>query len=262
MPWLPELFTAPALQQILDARRRETLLAVPYFDGLLAGEAGPLVESFVGEPEVLDPVRGRIKGTAAFRAYVAEAGERLRRHHATVEDVEHVILDRHGFEEVVLRVESDDGSVDLPIAVVADREPDGRIDEVRLYFTSRLLTGRPATRAPLLHPRPGPAAPDVVADHLRAVAAGDAAAVLATFEPDAAHGGFYERLLTHGGIELETCAVVDDGRACALEYNLVQWGTTRLPPQAGVAVFVRGPSGLLAAVRVYDDVEPPRRTDA
>jgi hypothetical protein len=31
----------------------------------------------------------------------------------------------------------------------------------------------------------------------------------------------------------------------------------QLLPQAGVAVFVRGQSGKLAAVRVYDDVEPP-----
>jgi hypothetical protein len=60
-----------------------------------------------------------------------------------------------------------------------------------------------------------------------------------------------------GGIALEHCALIDDQRACALEYNVVRWGTTELPPQAGVAVYVRGQSGKLAAVRVYDDVEPP-----
>jgi hypothetical protein len=44
MPWLPELFSAPALQRVLDARRREQLVAVPYFDGLLSGEPDALVE--------------------------------------------------------------------------------------------------------------------------------------------------------------------------------------------------------------------------
>lgn len=45
--------------------------------------------------------------------------------------------------------------------------------------------------------------------------------------------------------------------ACALEYNVVRWGKTELPPEAGVAVYVRGPSGKPAAARIYDDAEPP-----
>jgi hypothetical protein len=32
-----------------------------------------------------------------------------------------------------------------------------------------------------------------------------------------------------------------------------------LPPVAGLGVYERGPDGLLAAARVYDDVEPPVR---
>ena len=60
-----------------------------------------------------------------------------------------------------------------------------------------------------------------------------------------------------GGIPLEHCAVVDNGRTCALEYNVRRWGRTELPRQAGVAVYVRGESGRLAAARIYDDVDPP-----
>jgi hypothetical protein len=44
---------------------------------------------------------------------------------------------------------------------------------------------------------------------------------------------------------------------CALEYNCVRWGRHDLAPQAGIGVYERGPDGLLAAVRVYDDVEAP-----
>ena len=57
--------------------------------------------------------------------------------------------------------------------------------------------------------------------------------------------------------ELEHCAVTDDGRACALEYNVVRRGRTELPPESGIAVYVRGPSGKLAAPRIYDDSDPP-----
>jgi hypothetical protein len=274
MPWLPELFTAPALQRLLDERRRDSLVAVPYFDGLMAGDPDPLVESFAGEPEVHDPVRGRVKGEAAFRAFVAETSAWLRTHRASVDDVEHVILDRHGFEEVVLHVDGDDGAVDLPVAVVADRLLDGRIEEVRIYFSSRPLTRRHANRPPLLQPDPDVHASDVVDEYLRAFAAGDVGAIVAAFEPDGyacgqggderihrgadALGAFHRRLFSEGGgIPLETCALVDDGRGCALEYNVVRWGTTPVPPQAGVAVFVRGRSGRLASVRAYDDAVAP-----
>jgi hypothetical protein len=74
---------------------------------------------------------------------------------------------------------------------------------------------------------------------------------------------FYEQLFSNdGGIPLEHCAVVDDGRAVALEYNVVRWGKSELPPEAGVTVYVRGQSGKLAAARIYDDTDPPLRTGA
>jgi hypothetical protein len=104
---------------------------------------------------------------------------------------------------------------------------------------------------------------------------GDVDAISATFEPGAyarepaggdeyVHRGvdglraFYERLFSNGGgIPLVHCALADNGRACALEYNLVRWGTAEMPPDAGVAVYVRGETGKLAAARIYDDVDPP-----
>jgi hypothetical protein len=56
--------------------------------------------------------------------------------------------------------------------------------------------------------------------------------------------------------------VTDDDVRCAVEYNLVRWGSHDLPPQAGIAVFERSPRGMLAAVRVYDDVEAPAEVNA
>ena len=73
---------------------------------------------------------------------------------------------------------------------------------------------------------------------------------MATFEPGAyarepaggqyVHEGseglreFYELLFSNdGGIPLEHCAVTDNGRACALEYNVVRWaGPSSRPRRA------------------------------
>jgi hypothetical protein len=274
VPWLPELFTAPALQQVLEKRQRASLVAVPFFDGLIAGEPDALVESFAGEPELYDPVRGRIKGERGFRAFLAELSAWMVKRNVSVEDVGHVVLDGPGFEEVVLHLDGERGRVDLPFAIVANRLSDGRICELRTYYSNWPLTGRHANRPPLLQPDPELRESDVVAEYQRALAAGDVGAIVAAFEPDGyarepaggqyLHRGpdalraFYERLFSNGGgIPLEHCAVIDDGRACALEYNVVCWGRTELPPQAGVAVYVRGQSGKLAAARIYDDTDPP-----
>ena len=56
MPWMPELFSTPVVQRVLDERRQERLVALPFFDGLLAGEPDALVGSFAGEPRLCDPV--------------------------------------------------------------------------------------------------------------------------------------------------------------------------------------------------------------
>jgi hypothetical protein len=117
---------------------------------------------------------------------------------------------------------------------------------------------------------------DVVGDYQRALAAGDVGAMVAAFESDGyarepaggshVHRGrdglrsFYELLLSNGGIPLEYCAAVDDGRSCALEYNIVRWGKAELPPAAGITVYLRGQGGKLAAVRIYDDIDPSARS--
>jgi hypothetical protein len=273
MPWLPELFSAPALERFEEKQQR-AVVDVPYFDGLVSGDLGALIDSFAGEPELQHPLRGRIKGVRAFEAFVAETNEWFARNNVTVSEVERVVLERRGFEEVILELDTDAGRIALPHAMVADHDSRGRLTELRIYFSDWLLTGRHSNRAPLLQRDPDVRESDIVGEYQRALAAGDLDTIVAAFEADGyarepaggehVHAGadglraFYERLFSAGGgIPLEHCTATDDGRACALEYNVVRWGETELPPQAGMAVYARGPAGKLSAARIYDDVEPP-----
>ncbi len=274
MPWLPELFSAPALAQIEDRLRRARLDLVPYFDGFLTGETDALIQSFAGEPEVHYPDRGRVKGARAFTAYAAATKAWLEAREASIEQRGMVRTERRSVGEAVLRLSGGDGRVDLPVAVVSDHRSDGSMEEVRVYYSGWQLTGRHSNRPPILQPDPELREPDVVGDYQRALATGDLDAVLASFESDGyarepagsgyLHRGaeglreFYASLFSNGGgIPLEHCTSTDDKRRCALEYNVTRWGRTELPPQAGVAVYERGESGKLAAARIYDDVDPP-----
>ena len=58
MPWIPELFSAPVLERLQEKWERERLEAVPYYDGLMAGEHDALIRSFAGEPVLHDPLTG------------------------------------------------------------------------------------------------------------------------------------------------------------------------------------------------------------
>src|SRR5689334_2473265 len=105
MIWAPELFSAPALQQVLDRRRLERLRAVPYYDGFVANEPDALLESFAGEPELYDPSNGRVRGEAAFRDYIARMSRWLESLHVEVEDVGAVILTGRALEEDLLHLD-------------------------------------------------------------------------------------------------------------------------------------------------------------
>jgi hypothetical protein len=227
MPWVPELFSAPVIAQF-EAKQRRRVEIVPYFDGLVAGEVDALVGSFVAEPRIQHPLRGLIEGEYEFREFVADTERWVREREARVEDVNRVVLERRGFEEVVVHLGGARGPVDLPHAMVADHGPDGKIEEIRVYFSTRPLTGRATERAPLLGgdpelPLPAPAA--------------------AYLAEERRHG-----------VDLEPCALVEDGDTCALEYNAHRPGTDA-PIQAGLTVFELGADGALAEARSYDDVD-------
>ncbi len=276
MPWIPELFSTPALEQIRSRGAADARAAapVPYFAGVRSGDTDALVRSFAGEPELHHPIRGRVKGRRAFERFVTETNAWLTERNAVVGHVERIITPRRGVEETVLTLDGDQGRIELPIAIAADRDEDARITELRIYYSTWPLTGRHANRPPLLQPDPDLQEPDVVGEYQRALAAGDVEAAVAAFGSEAyvrepaggeyVHHGpdelvaLYELFFSNGGgIPLEQCAVTDDGRSCALEYNVVRWGQTELPPEAGLAVYVRGSTGKLASARIYDDADPP-----
>ena len=282
MPWMPEVFTAPlaATRRTQDEEATSNNDAVPYFEGILADEPDALVRSFAARQPVLDDPRvGYIEGTRELRAFASGTAEWLRERDAVVENVALTRTSTRTVEEVVLNLLADDGGrVELPVAVVSDRNPDRTLKVIRVYHSTWPLTGEHRVRPPLLPADPNLHVEGIAGDYQRALAEGDLEGILATFEPDgyarepsgaaylhrgiAALRELYAHMFANGGgIGLDHCTLTDDGVRCAIEYNGVRLGNTEIPPQAGVAVYERGRSGLLAAARIYDDVEPPSVSD-
>ena len=279
MPWMPEVFTAP----IAEARRQREAAsandAVPYYEGIMANQPDALVRSFAAQPVVDDPRVGYVEGARRLRAFVTGTAEWLRERDAVVENVALTRTPTRTVEEVVLHLLGDAGGrVELPVAIVSERNPERTLKAIRVYHSMWPLTGRHTVRPPLLPEDPSLHAEGTPGDYQRALAEGDLGGIVAIFEPDGyarePSGGAYlhrgaeglRELYAHlfangGGISLEHCTLTDDGVRCAIEYNCVRWGVTDIPPQAGVAVYERASSELLSAARIYDDVEPPDVSD-
>jgi hypothetical protein len=244
--------------------------AARYLHLLVEGRAADALALFADEPSIDDPLHGQAAGSAAASSLADAAVAWLRERDALVKLLRTTRGPDRSVVEALLDLAVGDGRVVLPIALVAERSAEGRLAQVRVYHSTWPLSGSHRVRRPLLPRRDDLALPDVVERYQEALATGSLEAVLAVFEPDGyarePSGGshvyrgeaglraFYSGLFSVGGIPLDHCSVTDDGICCAIEYNVVQWGGAPITPQAGVAVYERGPSGLLAAARIYDDV--------
>jgi ketosteroid isomerase-like protein len=272
MPWFPDFASA------VELARRQTRAAGQadpvgqYFTALNRGDTRSLETVWPGEVVVYDPRAGEIRGHKQLQRFVRENQAWLAERRARIETVAATRVGGRAVVELLAHLTSDGRELAWPVAVVAE-SPDAGLVVFRTYCSQWPVDGRRHLRPPILDP--GPAHPaDVVGRYQDALEAGDAEAVVRTFASDGyfrgpsgprhAHSGthalrsFFTRCFSAGGgIALQHCAVTDDGVRCALEYNCVRWGGRDLPPQAGLGVYERGPDGLLAAARVYDDVEAP-----
>jgi hypothetical protein len=245
-------------------------LTEAYLARLLTGDAAALRASFAGPPAVDDPLGGRVRGAGELDRFVAERHAWLAERRARIVPARTTRVAGRSLVESVLELRQGSRDIALPIAIVGDVAADGRLRAVRVYHSSWPLEGRHHVRPPLLPADRGPQLDGAVADYQRALAAGDVDAIVATFAPDGyfrepsgepyVHRGraallsFMRQILGAGGIGIEHATVTDDGVVCAIEFNAVRFGRRALQPQAGLAVYERGPSGKLHAARIYDDV--------
>lgn len=246
-------------------------LVEAYLARLLAGNLEGLRELFAEDAVVAvprsAPVRGDLSGFfSETHTWFAERGAQARHLRTTAEQTRAAV-------EWEVRLKVGERAVELPLAAVGESR-DQLIHALRIYHSLWPLSGSHEIRSPLLKPAGDISLPPVVRRYHDALRAGDLDAILSTFAADGCArepaGGeyaycgkealrrFYGLLFSNGGgIALEYCRNIDDGRATALEYNAVAWGRSALAPQAGVAVYERGDDGLITAARIYDDIDPP-----
>ncbi len=289
LPTVPYREPVPGLHRVARVTRRSSVavelarrqtratgLTDPvgqYFNALESGRIDDLETVWPGQVVIYDPRAGKVSGHRQLRRFIRSNQSLWAERRARVETVASTRDGERAVVELLAHLEDDRGKpVDWPLAVVAE-SPDELSVVFRTYCSQWPVDGRRHIRPPLLEPgnaRPG----DVVGRYQTALGAGDTETIVKMFVPDGyfrepigphyIHRGtralrsYFDKCFeTGGGIQLELCTVTDDGVRCALEFGCVRWGSHDLPPQAGIGICERSPDGLLAAVRVYDDIEAP-----
>ncbi|MFI6074341.1 nuclear transport factor 2 family protein [Actinoplanes sp. NPDC051343] len=262
MPWLPDFLNAAELA------RRQTHAAGhadpvgQYIVALTGGDPHAIEDAWPERVVVFDPRAGEVRGHRELTEFVHRSRDLLARFQARVDVEGQTVVPGRAVMELLGHATFEGTERPWPVAIVADSRDDSVV--FRSYF-SRLPTEGQRFPRPAILPG-GPTEPgDVVGRHIEALAAGEADAVLATFGPDASlrettgrthRGGAELRAYVESvrSVELQPCVVTDDGSVCVVEFNCLRFAGRELSPQAGLAVYQRGPGGLLAGVRVYGDL--------
>jgi SnoaL-like protein len=246
-----------------------------YIPLLIAGDERGLRELFRGAPRINDPHVGWVQ-EARFEEFVEESHQGLRQRGAIVEHVTTTATDSAATEECILTLMLAGSRVSLPVAVASHTADDTRLESVRIYHSMWPLLGFHLVRAPIL-PSLALVLPDVIGRYQDCLARGDVSGILQQFSPQGelheSNGGvhvhrgtaelrrFFSVLFSNGGgVRLEHCTVADAGARCSVESVVTTWGRSPFPHQAAAAVYERADTGLLAEVRIYDDVDRPAIT--
>ena len=272
MPWFPDFANAVGLARTQTRTSGLDDPVMAYFNALNRGDVHALESVWPGEVVIYDPRAGVVRGHRHLREFVHHNQAWLAQRSAKVETVASTVVGGRAVVELLAHLAGNGPVVAWPIAVVAESTDDESV-VFRTYCSQWPVDGQRHLRPPILGT--GAAQPgDVVGRYHSALNAGDTEAIVAAFAPDGCyrepigndsfHRGttelrsFFTRCFSAGGgIQLQHCAVTDDGVRCALEYNCIRWGSRDLPSQAGIGVYERSPDGLLAAVRIYDDIVGP-----
>lgn len=243
-----------------------------YVPLLIEGDLGGLRALFRDVPRVNDPHLGWVE-TSRFEQFVAASHDGLVERSASVRHLATTTSGTGAVEECLLTLLRRGTTIELPVAVAGETGAGALLESVRVYHSMWPLIGMHLLREPILSPPAALLLPDVVGRYHDCLARGDLAGILRQFDPEGtlheSRGGsgvhrggaalrrFFAPLVENGrGIGLEHCSLTDDGACCALEYNIKSWGRGSIEPQAGAAVYERSSAGLLADVRLYDDIEP------
>lgn len=246
-----------------------------YLPLLLERDVDGLVRMFSAAEPVINDVRdGHVEGRAGVEHLVESTAKWLEGKRAEVQHLRTTHGAKRSISEEILHVDLFGRKIELPVGVLALKDTAGGIIAIHIYYTLWPFKHRHTVRRAFVGPEADAKHTGVVQSFVMNLGVGDIAGALEMFEPDLymreasgppyVHWGradlasYFVGLFAQGAPMLQKNTVTDDGRCAAMEFAVVGWAGKSWPKelhQAGLAVYERGESGLLRAIRIYDDVD-------
>jgi hypothetical protein len=266
-----------------DAERQTTSLrgrlADVYYPALLGDSQDALAIRLGERAMTYNPLFGWASGLEQFRPHLMVVAAWLETVGATYTHGRTLVGLERDVSEGVLSLRSASRHIELPVAVVMERRKAREVD-LRCYHAALPLGHWQAKRPPRVLPDKEQTLATDVATHLAALRLGDADALVSGFETDGnlrdgagrVHGRgtpgeqgspnklheYYVQLLQNARGANDWVPIVlsaaDDGRTCAVEFEIEKVRGDETSPKEGLMIFERGDSGLFRSVRVYDEV--------
>jgi hypothetical protein len=271
VPWFPDMALSTSLGQ---SAPQAPVATVPFYQGILDLAPETLLASWADKPALDDPRAGLVLGCPSFLRYVRATREWLALSDATARLLSVLNTAERSVEEVILSLNVGGERQELGVAIAADWSADHRLTHLRVYHDLRLFPNLPV-HIPAISPQLDLVLPAAVDANHTALAAGDIEAILDSYEDNAVVRTFDGAPHVYSGKEelrrlqslprvpgarpaVQLCAAVDDGHACAVEYQVTHFAEP-LPDRVGIDVYERGPTGKIQAERSYI-VSPPSQT--
>ena len=263
------------MQEFGEARMRSISSSVEsYLPFLLQGDVEGLAGLFGNtEPLVNDVREGRVEGRPGLERLVESTTKWLAGKRAYVQHLRTTNGPKRSISEEILHIDLFGKKIELPVGVLALKNAAGAIIAIHVYHTLWPLKHKHTVREAFVEPDPNAEHTGVVLSFVKNLGVGDIAGALQMFEPDLylreasgppfVHWGtadvasYFVGLFAPGAPMIKKYTVTDDGRCAVMEFAVVGWAGKAWPReqhQAGLAVYERGESGLLRAIRIYDDV--------
>jgi hypothetical protein len=255
-----------------DSSRLKGRLSKVIVPALLSNDLNQLLRRLGDRATFDDPQFGRATGGTALSGTISRVSSWLTEHSGVFEATSSLAGPEHDVTDGVVSLQYGERTVFLPIAVMVEKGREREI-EIRLYYSLKAIRAEgPPRIAPLPLHDEALSLPPPLSAYLEAVSRGDLEQIAANFESGATLSAgdgtvysqeadgpsmkeYFSRLVSsEGGTTMSKRARVDDGRACAIEYVTTRLRGRDVVSIAGLAVYERGDSGLLRAVRSYDDV--------
>ena len=258
------------------SKEQLTGVAESYLSTLVQADAETMIRLIGANSIIEDPRFPGNKGESQIREFVTNFQGWIANMSPKTEHLRTTATEHRVMSEDILHVKFSGETWELPVATIVSKDLDRGANRVNIYYTNWPFNKKHSARKNLYN---APLADQAefegaILNYVQSLLSGDLEKIRKSFEPDIyfreasgppyVHWGrnavvdYFQGLFANGAPMLRDDTVTDDGRTIFMEFSVVGWNGQTRPEErweAGLAVYERSRDGLMAGIRIYDDVE-------